>query len=171
MRLLIIEDERKIARIIAEALRREHHAVDVTHDGDEGLNMAMSEPYDLLVVDRMLPGRSGTDIVQDLRGQGKDMPILLLTALGTTEDKTFGLDSGADDYLVKPFAIAELTARVRALLDQLREGKGQVHREHPWSGDGDGGRLSPSRKNLLNAAWSSCEAESRAVKINVTFCF
>ena len=116
MRLLIIEDERKIARIIAEALRREHHAVDVTHDGDEGLNMAMSEPYDLLVVDRMLPGLSGTDIVQNLRGQGKDMPILLLTALGTTEDKTFGLDSGADDYLVKPFAIAELTARVRALL-------------------------------------------------------
>ena len=119
MRLLIIEDERKIARIIAEALRREHHAVDVTHDGDEGLNMAMSEPYDLLVVDRMLPGRSGTDIVQDLRGQGKDMPILLLTALGTTEDKTFGLDSGADDYLVKPFAIAELTARVRALLSLI----------------------------------------------------
>ena len=116
MRLLIIEDERKIARIIAEALRREHHAVDVTHDGDEGLNMAMSEPYDLLVVDRMLPGLSGTDIVQALRGQGKDMPILLLTALGTTEDKTFGLDSGADDYLVKPFAITELTARVRALL-------------------------------------------------------
>ena len=68
MRLLIIEDERKIARIIAEALRREHHAVDVTHDGDEGLNMAMSEPYDLLVVDRMLPGLSGTDIVQNLRG-------------------------------------------------------------------------------------------------------
>ena len=81
--------------------------------------MATTEPYDLLVVDRMLPGMSGTDIVRQLRAEGHTMPILLLTALGTTEDKTFGLDSGADDYLVKPFAIDELTARVRALLRRL----------------------------------------------------
>lgn len=116
MRLLVIEDQPKIARIIAAALRREHHAVDISHDGDEGFRMAATEPYDLLVVDRMLPGMSGTDIVHHLRAEGRTMPILLLTALGTTEDKTFGLDSGADDYLVKPFAIDELTARVRALL-------------------------------------------------------
>lgn len=116
MRLLVIEDQPKIARIIATALRREHHAVDISHDGDEGFRMAATEPYDLLVVDRMLPGMSGTDIVRQLRAEGRVMPILLLTALGTTEDKTFGLDSGADDYLVKPFAIDELTARVRALL-------------------------------------------------------
>lgn len=116
MRLLVVEDERKIARVIATALRGDGHAVDVVHDGDEGLAMAQTEPYDLLILDRMLPGMSGTDIVRQLRTEGHTMPILLLTALGITEDKTFGLDSGADDYLVKPFAIDELLARVRALL-------------------------------------------------------
>ncbi len=119
MRLLVVEDERKIARVIATALRGDGHAVDVVHDGDEGLAMAQTEPYDLLILDRMLPGMSGTDIVRQLRTEGHTMPILLLTALGTTEDKTFGLDSGADDYLVKPFAIDELTARARALLRRL----------------------------------------------------
>ena len=78
--------------------------------------MADSQPYDLLIVDRMLPGMEGAEIVKKLRKNGKNMPILFLTALGTTEDKTFGLDAGADDYLVKPFAIDELLARVRALL-------------------------------------------------------
>ena len=105
MRLLVVEDERKIARVIAAALRSEGHAVDMVHDGEEGLAMAETEPYDLLVLDRMLPGKSGTDIITALRQANKSMPILLLTALGTT-----------DDYLVKPFAIDELTARVRALL-------------------------------------------------------
>ena len=119
MRLLVVEDEQKIARVIATALRGDGHAVDVVHDGDEGLAMAQTEPYDLLILDRMLPGMSGTDIVRQLRTEGHTMPILLLTALGTTEDKTFGLDSGADDYLVKPFAIDELTARARALLRRL----------------------------------------------------
>ena len=116
MRLLIIEDERKIARVIAEALKRETYAVDAVHDGEEGFNLADSQPYDLLIVDRMLPGMEGAEIVKNLRKNGKNMPILFLTALGTTEDKTFGLDAGADDYLVKPFAIDELLARVRALL-------------------------------------------------------
>lgn len=116
MRLLIIEDERKIARVIAEALKRETYAVDAVHDGEEGFNLADSQPYDLLIVDRMLPGMEGAEIVKKLRKNGKNMPILFLTALGTTEDKTFGLDTGADDYLVKPFAIDELLARVRALL-------------------------------------------------------
>ena len=116
MRLLIIEDERKIARVIAEALKRETYAVDAVHDGEEGFNLADSQPYDLLIVDRMLPGMEGAEIVKKLRKNGKNMPILFLTALGTTEDKTFGLDVGADDYLVKPFAIDELLARVRALL-------------------------------------------------------
>ena len=116
MRLLVIEDERKIARVIAEALKRETYAVDAVHDGEEGFNLADSQPYDLLIVDRMLPGMEGAEIVKKLRKNGKSMPILFLTALGTTEDKTFGLDVGADDYLVKPFAIDELLARVRALL-------------------------------------------------------
>lgn len=112
----MVEDEVKIARVIAAALKREHHAVDIVHDGQEGLAMAQTEPYDLVVLDRMLPGMNGTDIVTELRAHERMMPILLLTALGTTEDKTFGLDSGADDYLVKPFALDELLARVRALL-------------------------------------------------------
>lgn len=116
MRLLVIEDEAKIARVIGTALRRESHAVDIVHDGDEGLAMAESEPYDLLIIDRMLPGLSGTEIIEKLRARGQGTPMLLLTALGTTKDKTFGLDIGADDYLVKPFAIDELLARVRALL-------------------------------------------------------
>lgn len=112
----MVEDEVKIARVIAAALKREHHAVDIVHDGQEGLAMADTEPYDLVILDRMLPGINGTDIVTELRAHERMMPILLLTALGTTEDKTFGLDSGADDYLVKPFALDELLARVRALL-------------------------------------------------------
>jgi hypothetical protein len=116
MRLLVIEDERKIARVISESLKREKYAVDISNDGEEGFNLADSQPYDLLIVDRMLPGMEGAEIVKNLRKNGKNMPILFLTALGTTEDKTFGLDVGADDYLVKPFAIDELLARVRALL-------------------------------------------------------
>jgi len=116
MRILVVEDEVKIAKVIAAALRQENHAVDMVHDGEEGLAMAKAEPYDLLVVDRMLPAMSGTEIITSLRKDSYQMPILLLTALGTVEDKTTGLDSGADDYLVKPFAIDELKARVRALL-------------------------------------------------------
>ena len=116
MRLLVIEDERKIARVITESLKRENYAVDVAYDGEEGFNLADSQPYDLLIVDRMLPGLEGTEIVKKLRENGKNMPILFLTALSTTEDKTLGLDVGADDYLTKPFAIDELLARVRALL-------------------------------------------------------
>ena len=116
MRLLVIEDERKIVRVITESLKREKYAVDAAYDGEEGFNLADSQPYDLLIVDRMLPGLEGTEIVKKLRENGKNMPILFLTALSTTEDKTLGLDVGADDYLTKPFAIDELLARVRALL-------------------------------------------------------
>lgn len=116
MRILVVEDEVKIAKVIETALKRESHAVDTVHDGSEGLSMAETEPYDLVVLDRMLPGINGLSIVKQLRQKNVYVPILLLTALGTTEDKTTGLDSGADDYLVKPFAIDELLARVRALL-------------------------------------------------------
>lgn len=121
MRILVIEDERKIARIIGKALEKEHYAVDLIHDGIEGLLAAKSEPYDALIIDRMLPGKSGTEIITALRKDNIFTPALFLTALGTTKDKTFGLDSGADDYLVKPFAIEELLARVRALLRRPHE--------------------------------------------------
>lgn len=117
MRILVVEDEQKIAGAIKKALEQEHYAVDVSLDGDDGLAMATTEPYDVMIIDRMLPGsHNGISIIQELRASGITTPVLLLTALGRVEDKTLGLDSGADDYMVKPFAIDELLARVRALL-------------------------------------------------------
>ncbi len=117
MRVLVIEDEHKIARALKKALEQEHYAVDVSYDGDDGLAMATTEPYDVMIVDRMLPGgHDGISIVKAVRERSIGTPILLLTALGRVEDKTTGLDSGADDYLIKPFALEELLARVRALL-------------------------------------------------------
>lgn len=117
MRVLVIEDEHKIARALKKALEQEHYAVDVSYDGDDGYAMATTEPYDVMIVDRMLPGEhDGIDIVSAVRAKAIGTPILLLTALGRVEDKTQGLDIGADDYLVKPFALEELLARVRALM-------------------------------------------------------
>lgn len=117
MRILIIEDEHKIARALKKALEQDSYAVDVAFDGDEGYAMATTEPYDAAIIDRMLPGSyDGTAIVKALREQKIHTPILLLTALGSVNERTEGLDSGADDYLVKPFALEELLARVRALL-------------------------------------------------------
>lgn len=117
MRLLVIEDEHKIAGALKKALERESYAVDVAYDGDDGYAMATTEPYDLAIIDRMLPGAyDGVAIVKAMREQGIHTPVLFLTALGSTTHKTEGLDAGADDYLVKPFALEELLARVRALL-------------------------------------------------------
>lgn len=117
MRVLVIEDEHKIARALKRALEQEHYAVDVSYDGDDGYAMATTEPYDVMIIDRMLPGEyDGIAIVKALREKSIKTPVLFLTALGRVEDKTSGLDSGADDYLVKPFALEELLARVRALL-------------------------------------------------------
>lgn len=122
MRILIIEDEHKIARALKRALEQEGYAVDVEYDGDGGHAMATTEPYDAAVIDRMLPGDySGTDIVQAMRTANVHTPVLLLTAMATVDDKTKGLDSGADDYLVKPFALEELLARIRALLRRPKE--------------------------------------------------
>ena len=117
MRLLVIEDEVKIANALKKALQRENYAVDVSYDGDDGHAMATTEPYDGMIIDRMIPGEyDGLAIVKALRDSGNNTPVLLLTALGSINDKTTGLDSGADDYLVKPFALEELLARVRALV-------------------------------------------------------
>lgn len=127
MRILVVEDEHKIARAVARALEQENYAVDIAFDGDEGYAMATTEPYDLAIIDRMIPGKyDGIEIVKAMRDEKIHTPILLLTALGTTADKTKGLDSGADDYLVKPFALAELLARVRALLRRPPEQLGVV---------------------------------------------
>jgi DNA-binding response OmpR family regulator len=117
MRILLIEDEHKIARALKKALEQESYAVDVAYDGDEGYAMATTEPYDAAIIDRMLPGSyDGIAIVKAMREEKIHTPVLILTALGGINDKTTGLDSGADDYLVKPFALEELLARVRALL-------------------------------------------------------
>jgi two-component system, OmpR family, response regulator len=117
MRILLIEDEHKIARALKKALEQEKYAVDVAYDGDEGYAMATTEPYDAAIVDRMLPGEyDGIAIVKAMREAKIHTPVLLLTALGGVSDRTHGLDSGADDYLIKPFALEELLARVRALL-------------------------------------------------------
>ena len=127
MRVLVVEDEHKIARALKKALEQEHYAVDVSYDGDDGYAMATTEPYDIMIIDRMLPGdHDGIDIVKALREKKIKTPVLLLTALGRVEDKTFGLDSGADDYLVKPFSVEELLARVRALLRRPNEVKPTV---------------------------------------------
>lgn len=116
MRILVVDDEKKIALGIKKALESQKYAVDVCHDGIEALNMSEAIEYDLIILDRMLPGMDGVSIIKNLRSQNIYTPILLLTALGTVKDKTDGLDAGADDYLPKPFALDELLARVRAIL-------------------------------------------------------
>jgi two-component system copper resistance phosphate regulon response regulator CusR len=116
VRILVIEDEPKLAKALAEGLRAAGYAVAVANTGEDGFFRLVSEPCDLVVLDWMLPGRSGIEILRAIRAEGRATPVLLLTAKDTVEDRVQGLDAGADDYLVKPFAFPELKARVRALL-------------------------------------------------------
>jgi heavy metal response regulator len=116
MRLLVVEDEKKVASFIKQGLEEEGYAVDVASDGEEGLTMAMDGVHDLIVLDIQLPGKDGLSVLQCLRKEEVKTPILLLTVRATIEDKVLGLDAGADDYLTKPFAFQEFLARVRALL-------------------------------------------------------
>ncbi|WP_447601265.1 response regulator transcription factor [Nitrospira sp. Nam80] len=116
MRILVIEDDKDLAQFIRKGLQEERHAVDVAEDGEAGLELASSGGYDLMIVDVMLPKLDGLSFCRRVRGWGDQTPILLLTARDTVEDKVAGLDTGADDYLTKPFAFAELVARVRALI-------------------------------------------------------
>ncbi|MGW0964826.1 response regulator transcription factor [Streptomyces sp. NPDC002516] len=116
MRLLIVEDERRLALSLAKGLRAEGFAVDVVHDGDEGLRLASEGVYDLVMLDIMLPGLNGYRVCAALRAAGHDVPILMLTAKDGEYDEAEGLDTGADDYLTKPFSYVVLVARVKALL-------------------------------------------------------
>jgi DNA-binding response OmpR family regulator len=116
MRILIVEDEQKIANSLKKGLEIESFAVDVAYDGLQGYELAATEPYDCLVLDRMLPGLDGLTITQKLRQEGIPVPILILTARSQLQEKIEGLDLGADDYLTKPFAFEELLARIRALI-------------------------------------------------------
>jgi DNA-binding response OmpR family regulator len=115
MRILVVEDEHRIAQSIKQGLEQETYAVDVCYDGQVGLDFATSEDYDIIVLDRMLPSVDGVEICKKLRTEGIHTPVLMLTAKGQVEDRVEGLDAGADDYLVKPFAFEELLARLRAL--------------------------------------------------------
>jgi DNA-binding response OmpR family regulator len=114
-RVLIVEDEAKLARLIVRVLREEGYAAEAVHDGRSGFARASAETFDLVILDWMLPDRSGIQIVRGLRAADIGVPVLMLTARGQVEDRVVGLDAGADDYLPKPFAFAELLARVRAL--------------------------------------------------------
>ncbi|MDH5562128.1 MAG: response regulator transcription factor [Nitrospirota bacterium] len=116
MRILIVEDDPSVSGFILKGLREERYAVDLAIDGEAGFSMASLTPYDLIVLDIMLPKMNGFEVCRNLRATKNMTPILLLTARETVEDRVLGLDTGADDYLTKPFAFAELLARIRALL-------------------------------------------------------
>lgn len=116
MRILLVEDERTVAEALREGLEIDSYSVEIAHTGEEGFFRLNSEQFDLVILDVMLPGRTGIEIVSTARKKGLRTPVLLLTARDAIEDRVRGLDAGADDYLVKPFAFAELSARVRALL-------------------------------------------------------
>ncbi|GAC1330272.1 MAG: response regulator transcription factor [Chloroflexota bacterium] len=116
MRILVVEDEHKLAGVLKRGLEEHGYAVDVAYDGDDGLAMATAAPYDLIVLDIMLPKLDGLSVCNQLRAQHQHMPVLMLTARDAVDDRVTGLDRGADDYLTKPFAFRELLARIRALL-------------------------------------------------------
>ena len=115
MYVLVVEDERRLAQLVRRVLEEEGHTVDVAHDGEEGLQMALEGTHDVIVLDIMLPEINGLDVCKSLRSNRVDTPVLLLTALDGVDDRVRGLDAGADDYLPKPFAFQELMARLRAL--------------------------------------------------------
>jgi DNA-binding response OmpR family regulator len=127
MRVLVVEDEKKIAHAIASGLKMEKYAVDIEYDADSAYGAAVHEEYDVMIIDRMLPGSmEGLDLCREIRAKGIHTPILLLTARGQVRDKVDGLNAGADDYLVKPFSFEELLARVRALLRRPKEAKSNI---------------------------------------------
>lgn len=126
MRILIVEDESKTAAFLTKGLRESGFVADVAQDGEEGLFRALSQDYDLLILDAMLPRRDGWSVLRELRGKGRSMPVLFLTARSAVPDRVKGLELGADDYLVKPYAFTELLARVRALLRRRGERSSEI---------------------------------------------
>jgi DNA-binding response OmpR family regulator len=116
VRLLIVEDDKKVASFICKGLQQEGYAVDAVHDGAEGAYRAVDIDYDAIILDLMLPKMSGLDVLRQIRAKKPNLPVIVLTAKGDVPDRVAGLNSGADDYMAKPFAFAELSARIRALL-------------------------------------------------------
>lgn len=149
MRILVVEDEHKIANAVKRGLEQQAYAVDVCYDGDEGLALATSGPYDLVILDRMLPGAvDGVGILEAMREMKNHTPVLFLTAKDKILDKAHGLNAGADDYLVKPFAFVELIARVRALLRRPAAANGTVLSYADLELDPMGMSVSRGKKNI-----------------------
>ena len=119
MKLLVIEDEKKIATLINKGLREQGYTADIVHDGEEGLERAVNEQYDAIVLDLMLPGRDGLSLLRALREKKITTPVMILTARGEVNERVEGLDAGADDYMAKPFSMDELIARLRALMRRV----------------------------------------------------
>jgi len=126
MKILLVEDEKKVASFIKRGLEEEHFTVDVAYDGESGEFMALTSEYDLIILDILLPKKNGFEVLKSLRANGIQTPILILTAKGSIDDKFEGLNSGADDYLTKPFAFAELIARIRSLLRRTSSEKSNI---------------------------------------------
>lgn len=165
MRILIVEDEPALASALREALAGSGHAVDLAPDGAEAQELLAAFPYDLMVLDVMIPKRSGLEVCRHSRARGLDLPILMLTARDTLADKVAGLDAGADDYLVKPFELDELLARVRALLRRRSERKDAVLKVADLSLDPASGevmragvpvRLARKERALLEVLMRNC---------------
>src|SRR3990167_672315 len=155
MRVLIVEDEHKIANSVKRGLEQEGFAVDVIYDGTEGYDMASTEEYDAIILDLMLPGMDGVTLCKKLREEKNHTPILMLTAKGQIQDKVTGLNSGADDYLVKPFAFEELLARVKALSRRPKNGGDTILKTEDltlntvtYEVDRDGKNINLSRKEF-----------------------
>jgi len=146
LRILVVEDEAKVARALREGLQREHYEVSIARTGEDGFFQMTEQEFDFVILDIMLPKRDGLEVLKALRKQGKHTPVLVLTARDTLEDRVLGLNSGADDYLVKPFAFAELIARVRALL--RRTDQALRLKVHDLEVDVIGHRVSRSGKDL-----------------------
>jgi heavy metal response regulator len=126
MKILLVEDEKKVASFIKRGLEEEHFTVDVAYDGESGEFMALTSEYDLIILYVLLPKKNGFEVLKSLRANGIQTPILILTAKGSIDDKVEGLNSGADDYLTKPFAFAELIARIRSLLRRTSSEKSNI---------------------------------------------
>jgi DNA-binding response OmpR family regulator len=152
MYVLVVEDERRLAQLVRRVLEEEGHTVDVAHDGEDGLHMALEGTHDVLVLDVMLPELDGIEVCRRLRAERKDTPVLLLTALDGVEDRVRGLDAGADDYLPKPFAFQELLARLRAL------GRRRVEARDPQELEMDG--------LVLDLRKRRAERDGRAIELS-----
>jgi DNA-binding response OmpR family regulator len=126
MKILVVEDEKKVASFLKKGLEQDYYTVDVAHEGRAGLDLSLTEDYDMIILDIMLPLMDGITVLKEIRNAKLDVPVLMLTAKDSTENKVEGLDSGADDYLAKPFALEELLARVRALIRRKEKVKNLI---------------------------------------------